>query len=317
MISPTTRRMTAVMSRLVDGRAPMRLRDCEAWLTMVGSDRCVLKRYRPSFRNPSSPGHFADVAWVHQLLSDLTALGASVPRPIKIFDGASLTTYDGCIWDIVSYREGEIIGWSKSPSLTDVGRFVAEYHEIASAVSLRSQRPISFAVRTLQDVLHDVRGRGASMPAGVEMVEQALCDVLAELAPLSSTDLLPIHGDLTTHNVVYDPKSLTICGAIDFANAHVEDSIADLAYGLWRSGRRSQAGRSLDLRRVSAMVAGYRAIRYIPDSAVEAFPLFLRARGVQMAVKQLWREDPVKSLPAELAWIASHHDEIVSAVAGA
>jgi Ser/Thr protein kinase RdoA (MazF antagonist) len=309
-------RASSVILKLTDGRAPMQLRDCEAWLTAVGSDSCVLKRYRSSFRDPSAPGHFDDVAWVHQLLSDLTALGSPVPRPLRIFYGASLTTYDGSIWDAVSYRPGEIIGWSASPSLTQVGRFIADLHESASALPPRPQRPIAFAARTLPDVLAEVRDRGSSAPAGVEMVDRALTDVLAELGSLCGTDVLPIHGDLTTHNVVCDPGSRAICGVIDFANAHVEDSIADLAYGLWRSGRRSQEGRSLDFRRVSSMVEGYRARRDIADSAVRAFPLFLRVRGLQMAVKQLWRGDPVRSLPQELGWIASHHDEIIRAIAG-
>lgn len=309
-------RAATVILKLTDGRAPMQLRDCEAWLTAVGSGSCVLKRYRSGFRDPSAPGHFEDVAWVHQLLSDLTAVGSPVPRPLGIFDGVSVTTYDGSIWDAVTYRPGEIIGWSASPSLTQVGRFIADLHESASALPPRPQRPIGFAARTLPEVLAEVRGRGSSTPAGVEMVERALTDVLAEFGSLRGTDVLPIHGDLTTHNVVCDPGSRAICGAIDFANAHVEDSIADLAYGLWRSGRRSQEGRSLDLRRVSSMVEGYRARRDIADSAVRAFPLFLRVRGLQMAVKQLWRGDPVRNLPQELAWIASHHDEIVRAIAG-
>ena len=46
-------------------------------------------------------------------------------------------------------------------------------------------------------------------------------------------------------------------GVIDFALAHAETPLADIGYGLWRSGRPCQDADHLDLSRVQNFVRGY------------------------------------------------------------
>jgi Ser/Thr protein kinase RdoA (MazF antagonist) len=66
-----------------------------------------------------------------------------------------------------------------------------------------------------------------------------------------------IHGDATTHNVVASGSPPQPSGLIDFQLAYHEPLAADIAFGLWRSGRPEQGAHSIDTSRLSDFVAGY------------------------------------------------------------
>ena len=73
-----------------------------------------------------------------------------------------------------------------------------------------------------------------------------------------------IHGDFTTDNILIDGEPPTIVGAIDFALTNREVALADVALGLWRSGRPESQAMTLDPARVAALVAGYASRRKHP-----------------------------------------------------
>ncbi len=68
---------------------------------------------------------------------------------------------------------------------------------------------------------------------------------------------LVIDGDFTNHNVIADGIPPRPVGVIDFQRAYVEAPLADIGYGLWRSGRPHQDADRLDLARLGRFVRGY------------------------------------------------------------
>jgi len=68
---------------------------------------------------------------------------------------------------------------------------------------------------------------------------------------LHPTPRLVIHGGFTVDNVIASGNPASAAGVIDFALAYIDAPMADIGFGLWRSGRsppgrdpaRSRSGR--------------------------------------------------------------------------
>ena len=86
-------------------------------------------------------------------------------------------------------------------------------------------------------------------------------------------------------SLLVDGEPPTIVGGIDFALTHREAPIADLAFGLWRSGRPEPQALVVDPARVAAVVAGYISRRALPAGTVQALPTYLKARGLQLIIR--------------------------------
>jgi Ser/Thr protein kinase RdoA (MazF antagonist) len=120
-----------------------------------------------------------------------------------------------------------------------------------------------------------------------------------------------IHGDFTTHNVVATGKPPMATGVIDFALAYVETPLADIGFGLWRSGRPYQRARDLDLRKVRDFVGGYCRRRPLAPEAAQAVAVYLRGRGIQQAVKGHLRRRPLgRRLVERVRWLAAHQPAV-------
>jgi Ser/Thr protein kinase RdoA (MazF antagonist) len=128
---------------------------------------------------------------------------------------------------------------------------------------------------------------------------------------------LVIHGDFTNHNVIADSNPPTATGVIDFHRAHLEVPLADIAYGLWRSGRPSQDAYCLDLTRLRQFVHGYASTLPLPPGAARALPVYLYGRGLQMIAKRVQAGPPETGMLAQAEWIAANAAPITGAVAAA
>jgi len=63
-------------------------------------------------------------------------------------------------------------------------------------------------------------------------------------------------------------------------------------------------------------VTGYHRIRPLPANATQAIPVYVRARGLQIAVKALHRRLPGVPLMRErLHWLAGHTHQLEQAIA--
>jgi Ser/Thr protein kinase RdoA (MazF antagonist) len=129
-----------------------------------------------------------------------------------------------------------------------------------------------------------------------------------------------VHGDCTTHNVLVDDLGgvQTPTGVIDFGLACVDAPLADIGFGLWRSGRPYQDAINLDASRVKDFVAGYAKVSPLPTSAAHAISVYVRARGVQQAVKaQMISRPPAAMLAERIRWLATHEDDPRTCIASA
>jgi Ser/Thr protein kinase RdoA (MazF antagonist) len=271
----------------------------------------LLRRHDPALLDPVSPVALADLGWLHGFLDRLTTTGFPAPVPLRVFDGESIIVHDGAIWEAVSFLPGTVVGWAVGPAPEAVGAFMATYHAAAGSVGPHLQRPMALPVAGLTRAV-----RGASGDPPSWLIE--LCEELAQrLEAVSSNDRLVIHGDFTNHNVLANGNLPAPVGIIDFALAHVEQSAADLAYGLWRSGRPFQEATWLDPNRVAGMVRGYCRVRNLQPEQAASIPAFMWGRGVQMAVKGVLRGRPLGDPPAQVTWIRTNQDQLTDLVVSA
>jgi Ser/Thr protein kinase RdoA (MazF antagonist) len=89
-------------------------------------------------------------------------------------------------------------------------------------------------------------------------------------------DRLVIHGDFTNDNVIADGTPPAASAVIDFALAHAEPPLADIGYGLWRSGRPHELAGRLDLSRVRRFLRGYASVLPISPDDASVIPLYIR-----------------------------------------
>jgi Ser/Thr protein kinase RdoA (MazF antagonist) len=106
-------------------------------------------------------------------------------------------------------------------------------------------------------------------------------------------------------------------GVIDFALAHVETPLADIGYGLWRSGRPYELAGHLDLSRIDRFLRGYASVvRVSPDEA-SVIPLYVRGRGLQMIAKRVRAGRNDTGMLAQLQWLTANAGEVGDALVAA
>lgn len=259
-----------------------------------------------------------DVAWLHDFLTRLAGLGFPSPRPLRCLDGKSWTMADGLLWEIVSFLPGHTIGWSAVPPMEDIGALLGRYHATVRQIKVTSQRPHALP---LADVPAVLLSRKLDM---VPLEERAVIRQLAaQLAcDLDSTghlcrDRVVIHGDFTSDNVVADGTPPRATGVIDFANAHAETPLADVGYGLWRSGRPHERAGELDFSRVGRFLRGYASsVPLSPDQA-SVIPVYLRGRGLQMIAKRVRAGRNETGMLAQVRWLNANASGVAEALAAA
>lgn len=215
-----------------------------------------------------------DVAWLHDFLTRLAGLGFPSPRPLGCFDGKSWTMAGGLLWEVVSFLPGHAIGWSAVPPMEEVGAVLGRYHAAVRQIEVTGQRPDALPLADVPAVL-------LSHKLDVVPVEERT--VIRQLAAQLACNLdgaghlrrerVVIHGDFTNDNVIADGVPPRATGVIDFANAHVETPLADVGYGLWRSGRPHELAVDLDFSRARRFLHGYASIAPLsPDQRHSRLP---------------------------------------------
>jgi Ser/Thr protein kinase RdoA (MazF antagonist) len=124
-----------------------------------------------------------------------------------------------------------------------------------------------------------------------------------------------IHGDFTNHNVLSTGTPPRPGGVIDFALAHLETPLADIGYGLWRSGRPHQEADYLDLSRVRRFLRGYAGIVPVSPDQARLIPVYLRGRGLQMIAKRVRAGRAETGMLAQVRWLSGNAAAIGDALA--
>jgi Ser/Thr protein kinase RdoA (MazF antagonist) len=259
-----------------------------------------------------------DVAWLHGFLGRLAGLSFPSPRPLPCFDGQSWTVTDGTLWEIASFLPGHAVCWAAVPPMEEIGGLLGRYHTTARQIEVTSQRPGAIPLADVPAVLmsHSL----AVVPSGRQAIIRQLAAQLARDlhdAGRLTRERLVVHGDFTNDNVIADGMPPRALGVIDFANAHADTPLADLGYGLWRSGRPHEQADRLDFSRARQFLRGYASIvRVSPDQA-SLIPVYLRGRGLQMIAKRVRAGRNETGMLAQLQWLTVNSDAVADVFAAA
>jgi Ser/Thr protein kinase RdoA (MazF antagonist) len=269
---------------------------------------CVEHHDGPLVLRRHDPARGRDIEWVHRFLAHLETSAFPAPRPVPVFAGSSVAVIGDSLWEAVTHVPGTTVKWSRRPTMQQLGTFLATFHDASTGLATPGQRPVSYAIETLVHAAADVVD--ALEPGDRDAFTDAIADLARGLDAVGHgvRRRSVIHGDFTAHNVLAGGEPLVPVGVIDFANAYVEATIADIGFGLWRSGRPSQRASTFDARRIVSFVSGYRSVRPLEASDAEAIVTYLRARGVQIMVKQS-RRGVVDTGPlVKLQWLNQNGD---------
>lgn len=261
-----------------------------------------------------------DVAWVHAFLAQLAGQGFPSPRPLPAFSGQSWSAAGGHLWELVSYIPGREVGRDNEPALDEIGALLGRYHAAARHVTAQRQRPGVIPLAGVPAILLSKQLSAACPDPGQAAVIRRLADRLAaDLLDIADPPAgrIVIHGDFTTHNVIADGSPPRPTGVIDFERAHVEVPVADIGYGLWRSGRPRQDASRLDLTRLGQFIGGYATVASLPPQAISALPVYLYGRGLQMIAKRVQAGRAGAGILAQVQWTAAHAAAITDTAADA
>ena len=179
---------------------------------------------------------------------------------------------------------------------------LGRYHQAVCQFEAPGQRPGALPIAAVPAVLRPPRLRAAGVDPGRAAV---ICELAGELArdlagaaSLASPPVV-VHGDFTNHNVLADGTPPRITGVI-------EAPVADIGYGLWRSGRPYQHADHLDLSRVRRFLRGYASTAPIPADAARLIPVYLYGRGLQMIAKRIRAGRPETGMLAQVSWLSAN-----------
>jgi Ser/Thr protein kinase RdoA (MazF antagonist) len=298
----------------------IRPREGRAWLVDWQGTRAILRK---SAAPPSSvllARLRDDMTWLHVFLTSLAKLGFPSPWPLPAFDGESWTVADGMLWEVVSFIPGHAVGWAAEPSMEEIGALLGRYHVTVRQIEVTGQRPGALPLADVPEILLSPRLEAARVDPDRAAVIRDLATRLArdlhEMRQLTRERVV-IHGDFTTDNVIAGGTPPRPTGVIDFALAHAETPVADIGYGLWRSGRPHEHADRLDLLRAQRFLHGYASTASISIDEASAIPAYLRGRGLQMIAKRARSGRADTRMLAEVEWLTNHKGAVGDALAAA
>jgi Ser/Thr protein kinase RdoA (MazF antagonist) len=295
-------------------------REGRAWLVDWQGTRAVLRQLATPAATPYPCAATAQVAWLHDFLARLAGLGFPAPAPLPAFGGGSWARTGGALWEIVSFIPGQVVGWADQPGIEEVGELLARYHAAVRRIAPSGQRPgalpLAEALLVLLSPRLDAVPISAELKAVIRHEAGRLAGELSDASGLAGERLV-IHGDFTNHNVIADGVPPRVVGVIDFALAHSETPLADIGYGLWRSGRPCQEACRVDPSRASRFLRGYARVARVSAEQAGAIPRYLRGRGLQMIAKRVLAGRAETSMLAQVRWVSANADALADALASA
>jgi Ser/Thr protein kinase RdoA (MazF antagonist) len=294
----------------------IRPREGRAWRVDWRGTQGVLRQV-----SAPAPGPLVgQVTWRHAFLARLAGLGFPAPRPLPCFDGTSWATGPGAVWEVVSFVPGQVVGWAAEPPLEEIGALLARYHAAARQVAVTGQCPGALPLADVPAVLLspqlEAAHVGPDRAAAIRRQAERLAGDLSGIGHLAGERVV-IHGDFTNHNVIAAGTPSRAAGVIDFALAHAETPLADIGYGLWRSGRPRQDADHLDLSRIRRFVAGYASTARLSADEARAITVYLGGRGLQMIAKRVRAGRAETGMLAQVQWISAHAGAVGDALASA
>jgi len=236
------------------------------WLVDWNGTLGVLRRLDPPPGWAADADLAADAGWVHGFLDQLAGDDFAAPRPLPVFGQRSWTVTGRGVWEVVFFIAGEVVGSGSGEPMDAVSALLARYHGAACRVRMADQRPVAVPLAQVPALLASAGPGTAGGSEQLHLVRSLAGELAADLDRCGRGRLprLVIHGDFTNHNVIAAGQPPRPCGVIDFTLAHLESPLADIGYGLWRSGRPYDQATFLDMPRVRALSAAMRPCGHWP-----------------------------------------------------
>jgi hypothetical protein len=270
------------------------------WKVEYSGRTAVLRRTDPvRFRMSGldAEGALANVMWLHGVLRDLAASGFRAPAPIADLEGRSVAFLDGAAWELFTFVPGEPIGRSNA-EIEASGALLARFHEAASRLPTREQRPGAMPVTECEP----------AHPRAREIRRQLLRE-LGEIGADSAQSIV-IHGDATEANVIRDDGHYHL---IDYAIAQIDCILADLGSALWRIGRDPLEGNAYEPSRVARFLKGYASVHPLTPNRARAAVLHMKGRGLQLQRRLELRGGRDDSIIERLRGVANRQVELIEA----
>lgn len=304
--------------------ARLRSRTNENYLLTTPDGRYVL---RSSHRSRS----LASLTFEHRLLCYLAGRGFPVIAPLPSRDMKTWVALDGRLWTLCRYAEGEQLNRAHPSHLTGAARALAVYHRIARGFECSDEQRAG--TRNVVHWLETTIGTSERLrPAAQPEIEEARTYLVESLDCLSralaSLDIahlskVVIHGDFSRRNILF--KQDQVLAVLDFDGCHFEIRAMDLAIALKNMCRGPDKHSQLDMAKVSAFTAAYKAEEPLTDSELAAIPTLLQAHRLRSLVaryerlrfaerRKEHRTEKFLSELARLRWLKDHHHEIVDAL---
>ncbi len=287
----------------------IRPREGRAWLIDWQGVRAVLRCVALPAPGAPTATSTADVAWVHAFLTRLADLGFCSPRPLPCWAGRSWTVTGDVLWEIVSYLPGHAVGWAAQPAMEEIGALLARYHATVRRIEVTAQRPGALPLAEVPPVLLsrqlDAVHLDADRATAIRREADRLAHDLGQAGHFTGERVV-IHGDFTNDNVIADGTPPRTAGVIDFALAHAETPIADIGYGLWRSGRPHEYADHLDLARIARFLRGYATVVPVSPDEARVIPVYIRGRGLQMIAKRIRAGRAETGMLAQVQWLTAN-----------
>jgi len=294
----------------------IRPREGRAWLVSWQGTRGVLRRLPV----PATVADDAaeDVTWLHGFMARLAGAGFPSPRPLPCFGGMSWSIEGGWLWEIVSFLPGRAAGWAAVPPMEEIGALLGRYHVAVRQIPVTGQRPAALPLAEVPPVLlsHTL---DAIPPERAALIRQLAAQLARDLDNTghAARERIVIHGDFTNDNVIARGTPPAACGVIDFALAHRETPLADIGYGMWRSGRPHELADRLDLSRIRRFLSGYASVVPLTPDQASVIPLYARGRGLQMIAKRVRAGGNDTAMLTQVLWIAANAGEVEDALLAA
>lgn len=237
----------------------------------------------------------------HEVLRRLAHAGFPVPTPMKNVDGATWFARDGCVWEVLSWIEGEPFIAGDLTATEALGSLLARFHR-----TFCNDRPPGKPGRRREDhpelmcpCLSALRPLAANAREDRELAE--IGQLLDEVAVRLDAGLyvsLPhsvIHGDVHPGNVRF--RNSRVAAMYDFDYLGIEARARDVSDGLISFASRRgdpfdpNVMHSLaqpfvpDLTQCRSLLSGYQSETPLTAAEWQALPLLMRSRWIQMRLR--------------------------------
>lgn len=258
------------------------------WLVETSGERLVLQRYHDSRALES-------VRWEQALIAHVGRRGWPVAVAKAGVTGTTTFPFEGAVWSVGSFLEGEPGDADSVAMRTIYGRLLARLHNDMGSFEGGGQRPGLGKTWEL-DVLVEPAGGGGfnallaqfarEYPELAARIRRERYRNLRELSRLHYPDLpdRPIHGDFQPWNLLFREGQLT--GLLDFDQCRIDALACDIAPLL-------MPFQPLEPRLAAAFFSGYESLRAMSGGEWEILPALVRAALLWWVAHLLvrWRLD--------------------------